>query len=257
MARKDDDDGSRTGAMTGSTLWWVAGGLILLVLIGLVWVLINVGKSSPAAVATHTVTAPATSPSGAGAPPTTPASSATTTGNASGCNVPGGNALVPTAAIPATWQLVGSYAVPVSPTVGPKTITGPGGKLRSCYQHSPAGAVVAAMNIALASATPNNHQVLEQGYTPGPGLVEAEQLPADGSNASIAGFLTQACTQSSCLVKIALTVQNQDIEGTMPMIWSSGDWKVNGQVTGVAKGVAITSLSPYIPMSASNTGPTS
>ncbi len=254
MARKNDDDGSRTGAMTGSTLWWGAGGLILLVLIGLVWVLINVGKSSPTAVATHTVTAPAPS-SGAGVPPATaPASSTTTTGNASGCNVPGGNTLVPTAAIPATWHLVGSVAAPVSLSAGPKTIAGPGGTLRSCYQDSPTGAVIAAMNIGIAGTTTNEQNVIEQGYTPGPGKDAAKQQPADAGNGSISGFQAQACTQSDCLVKIVITVQGQYVEQTMPMIWSDGDWKVNGQVTGVAEAVQVASLSPYIAMSASGSG---
>ncbi|XAS78319.1 hypothetical protein V3G39_17975 (plasmid) [Dermatophilaceae bacterium Sec6.4] len=247
MARKDDDDGSRTGAMTSSTLWWGAGGLILLVLIGLVWVLINAGKSSPAAVATRTVTAPATTPSGAGAPPTTPASSATTTGNASGCNVPGGNALVPTAAIPATWQLVGSVAAPVSPTAGPTKITG---TVRSCYQDSPSGAVLAAINIAVALNSSSEQEVISQQYTQGPGRSEAAALPADSGNGSISGFQAQACTQSACLVKVAVSVQGSYVEQTMPMIWSGGDWKVNGQVTGVAQPVEVSSLSPYVVMNA-------
>lgn len=257
MARTDNDDNdSGGGALTSSTVWWGAGGLIVLVLIGLVWILIGGnGSGSTAAAPTRTVTATPT-PSGQSGS-VAPSQPGATNTNASGCNVPGANTVVPTTAIPATWQLVGSFAVPVSQTAGPRKVAGPGGTLRSCYQHSPTGAVLAAMNIALASATSNSHQVLEQGYTPGPGLTEVEQLPVDGSNASIAGFLTQACTQASCLVKIAFTVQSQNIEGSMPMIWVGGDWKVNGQITGVAKGVAVTSLSPYFLMSASSSGGTS
>lgn len=257
MAReRDDNDGSGGGAMTGSTVWWGAGGLIVLVLLGLVWILISHGNSTPSAAATRTVTAPAPGPSGGGVPPATaaPGSAAASTGNTSGCNVPGANTLVPTAAIPATWQLVGSLAAPVSLSAGPKKITGPGGTLRSCYQDSPTGAVIAALNIAVAGTTINEQNVIEQGYTPGPGKDAAKQQPADAGNASISGFQVQACTQRACLVKVALTVQGQYVEQTMPMIWSGGDWKVNGQVTGVAQASQVVSLAPYIAMSANGSG---
>ncbi len=256
MARDNNDGDSGTGAMAGSTLWWGAGGLILLVLIGLVWVLINRGGSTPGAVATHTVTAPAPTPSGAGSHPATsaPTSASTSASNASGCHVPGSNTLVPTTAIPATWQLVGSLAAPVSLSAGPKLITGPGQTLRSCYQDSPTGAVIAAFNIAVAGTTSNEQNVIEQGYTPGPGKDAAKQQPADAGNGSISGFQVQACTHSECLVKVVFTVQGEYVEQTMPMIWSGGDWKVNGQVTGVAQAAQVASLSPYIAMSANGSG---
>lgn len=255
MARDDNDDGSGGAAVTGSTVWWAAGGVIVLVLVGLVWILINRGGSTPAAVATRTVTAPAPNPSGAGAPPATASpSTPTSTGATSGCNVPGANTLVPTTAIPATWHLVGSLAAPVSLSAGPKKITGPGGTLRFCYQGSPTGAVIAALNIAVAGTTSNEQNVIEQGFTPGPGKDAAKQQPADAGNGSISGYQVQACTQSACLVKVVFTVQGQYVEQTMPMTWSSGDWKVNGQVTGVAQAVQVASLAPYVAMSANGSG---
>ncbi|NYJ76537.1 hypothetical protein [Allobranchiibius huperziae] len=260
MARDDNNENDDTagGGIASSPVWWAAGGVIVLVIAGLLWILLSRGGSGSTATPTRTVTAsPTVSTTGTGSLSGTSTATSSTASGVGGCNVPGGNGLVPTSAIPATWQTVGAVAVPVSSTAGPKTITGPEGSLRSCYQHSPTGAVIAAMNIALASSSSNGHAVIEQGYTPGPGKTEAEQLPADPSNAAIAGFKTEACTQSSCLVRIAITVQGQNIEGTMPMVWSGGDWKVNGQVTGVAQAVVITSLATYVPMSPSAGGGTS
>lgn len=250
MARKDNDDNdSGGGALTGSTVWWGAGGLIVLVLIGLVWILISDNGPAPTATPTRTVTA---APPGSSTPgslsPRAPASTSVSPA-AGDCNVPGGTSAVPTSPIPATWQAVGAVAAPVSSTAGPKKVTGPGGTLRSCYQHSPTGAVIAAMNIIIAGTSSNEQQVIEQGFTPGPGRTEAQQQPADSGGGSIAGFQAQACTQSTCLVKIAISVQGLTIEQTVPMIWTNGDWKVNGQVTGVAQPVQVTSLSPYVAMS--------
>ncbi|MBO1768255.1 hypothetical protein [Allobranchiibius sp. GilTou38] len=259
MARDNDenDDITAGGGMASSPLWWGAGGVIVLVIAGLLWILLSGGGGSGStATPTRTVTAtPTVGATGAG--PLSGTSTPTTAPAVGGCSVPGGNTLVPTAAIPATWKLVGSLATPVSGSAGPKKINGPGGTLRSCFQDSPTGAVIAAFNISSAGTTSNAHDALMLNYTPGPGRDAADALPADASNAVYSGFLTQACTQSECLVKIVLTVQDIYVEQTLPMIWSGGDWKVNGQVTGVANAVQVPSLSPYIPMSASNVGPTS
>ncbi|NYJ76457.1 hypothetical protein [Allobranchiibius huperziae] len=258
MAREDNNDNDDTagGGIASSPVWWAAGGVIVLVIAGLLWILLSGGGSGSTATPTRTVTAsPTVGTTGTGTLPGR--SSPTSAPAAGGCNVPGGNTLVPTAAIPATWKLVGSLATPVSPSAGPKKITGPGGTLRSCFQDSPTGAVIAAFNIAAAGSTSNAHAALLLNYTPGPGRDASDALPADASNAVFSGFLTQACTQSECLVKIVVTVQDEYVEQTMPMIWSGGDWKVNGQVTGVANAVQVPSLSPYISMSASNVGPTS
>ena len=258
MARDNDenDDGTAAGGgIASSSVWWASGGVIVLVIAGLLWILLSGSGSGPTATPTRTVTNSALQTLPTSSPPG-PSTSSTTTANG-GCTVPGGNTLVPTAAIPATWKLVGSLATPVSGSAGPKKINGPGGTLRSCFQDSPVGAVIAAFNISSAGTTSNAHAALLLNYTPGPGRDAADALPADASNAVYSGFLTQACTQSECLVKIVLTVQDIYVEQTFPMIWAGGDWKVNGQVTGVANAVQVPSLSPYIPMSASNVGPTS
>lgn len=229
-----------------SPVWWGAAAVLVLVLLGLVWVLVGGNSSTPAAGPTRTVTAsPTPSVPGSELPPAATPNKAA----AAGCNVPGANSTVPTAAISVTWQAVGGIVVPVSPSVGPKVITGKGNTLRSCYQQSPAGAVLAAMNIAGAGTTSNAHQVIREGFTPGPGREEAQQQPADAGGGSIAGFQAQACTQRACLVKILFAVQGVFVEQTMPMIWVGNDWKVDGQVTGVAKGVRVGGLVGYTPMS--------
>ncbi len=258
MARdkNNDSDSAEGGAGSGvaSPLWWAAAAVLVLILLGLVWVLTGGDASKSTAPPTRTVTASPAAPTTESKLPPASAPSATAP---AGCNVPGANSTVPTSAIPATWQLLGGIAAPVSPVAGPKTITGPGDTLRSCYQRSPTGAVLAAMNIFVASTTPNSAQVLKQSFTPGPGLTEAQAQPVDGANASIVGFNTQACSQTACLVKIAFAVQGVNVEGTQPMVWVGGDWKVNGQVTGVAKGLIVNNLTGYIPMSALTAGPTS
>lgn len=249
MARNDNDENDIQGGIASSTLWWGAGGVIVLVIAGLLWILLSGGGSKSTVTPTQTVTASPNSnaPGATAMPPPSTTSSGNTTRDAGGCNVPGTSALVPTSAIPATWQTVGTVAAPSSATAGPLRVNG---GVRTCYQHSPTGAVLAAINISVALNSSSQREVIDQQYTPGPGRGEAAALPADSGNGSIAGFLAQACTPSSCLVKVAVSVQDIYVEQTMPMVWSGGDWKVNGETTGIAQPVQVGSLSPYVAMTA-------
>lgn len=252
MARNDNDDNNiHSGGITSSTVWWGAGGVIVLVIAGLLWILLSGGGSGSTATPTRTVTAsPTAGNTGTATVPSASPSSGTTVSAGGRCNPLGASSLVPTSAIPVTWQAVGGIAVPVSSSAGPTRVTGPGGTLRSCYQQSPTGAVLAAMNVVGAGTTSNEQQVIQQAYTPGPGRTEAMQQPADSGGGSIAGFTAEACTQSACLVKVGFSVQGEYVAATLPMIWTQGDWKVNGEVTGVAQPVQVTGLGGYIPMSA-------
>lgn len=250
MARKDDDENNSSGgaALGGSTVWWGAGGLIVLVLLGLVWILISGNGSGSTATPTQTVTV---GPSGQNSPSSLPASSrSAATGTAAGCQVPGGSNTIPVLAPAVTWQGVGAVAAPVSSTLGPLSVSGTDHENRACFQHSPGGAVIAAINTSVASISPEGASVVRSRWTAGAG--KNEIMVGDGGAAgaaTVAGFQVQSCDQSSCLISVAYTSAGQTGAITMPMVWVGSDWKVNGQLTGLSSATPIANLNSYVLMS--------
>ena len=250
MARDDNDNETTAGGgLASSTAWWAAGGVIVLVIIGLLWILLSRGGSGSTATPTRTVTAsPSVAATGSGALSGTSSPSSTT--GVSGCSIPGGSSAVPVVAPTASWQAVGAVAAPVSTTLGPFKISGNDHQDRTCFQHSPAGAVLAAINTSVASVSPEGASVVRNRWTAGPGKNEIMGgNGGDSGTATIAGFQVQSCDQSSCLISVAYQVGDGVGAITMPMVWVDGDWKVNGQLTGLSSAAPITNLSGYVVMS--------
>jgi hypothetical protein len=100
------------------------------------------------------------SPSAGQAPAPTPPATATATAQAgqSVCGLPAGDQRYPSVGLPTKWELLGRVAVPTDPKgIGPGKVDG---SVRTCYQHSPTGALYAAANIVGTGLLPGGHAII-------------------------------------------------------------------------------------------------
>lgn len=261
----------RTGGSGNSGtdwVWVVSAAVVLVVVLGGVYVVISRHNDSSGAGGNGVGVGAVPAAAGIGGstssrPATSPDSAAGTGGTAGatetpvesgwaerGCNgTPGAGGAPVSAPTEVTWQPVGVMSVPVSSTLGPRRFTGP---LRQCFQHSPAGALMAATNIvqgagASAAAAP---AVLRAQMTPGPSR-EHELGQLDGTSTSLgsaspAGYLFGACTPTACNVSLLLFGDGVYEQLTLPMVWSGGDWLIDGAGPNLVPSVASTMPGGYV-----------
>ena len=101
--------------------------------------------------------------------PAAPATSAAAAGK-SICGLPSTSETALGAAPTSTWELVGKMAAPTDPTtIGPGTTDEDG--FRSCFAHTPTGALYAAANIVALGSSPDQDEfkLADQLLVPGPG----------------------------------------------------------------------------------------
>lgn len=219
------NDGSATPTDQKSP--WVQPGFIaaaavvaLLVLLGIILAV----TSGPQAGTKDAVTP---------APAPTPAPAARTNPDASVCGLPAGSAAVPSQAPTAKWELVGGVAAPTAPkTIGPGTVQN---GLRSCFAHSPTGALYAAVNVIAMTASDAQREGFVRKLTvPGVGRDRALANLGPSSNAStalqVAGFTINDYRKSSAVVDLAFRVDTGNSAGyvhlPLAMRWLEGDWKL-------------------------------
>lgn len=201
-------------------------------------------------------------PKGEGTPTAEPTNAATTTpsaqpsaaAGASICGLPSGDQAKPaTTPTDTKWELIGKIAAPTSPTqFGPgKTDTN---GLRSCFAHSPTGALYAASNVAVLSATGKARLVYEQLAVPSPErdalLGQPEPQETSSVTAQIAGFQIRSYDTDRAVIVIAAKGSNGALVSVpVPLQWHSGDWKVVVPASGSTGGGQISDLSGYVPWS--------
>jgi hypothetical protein len=154
------------------------------------------------------------------------------------------------------WELVGRMATPTNPeTFGPGATDESG--FRSCFAHSPTGALYAAVNIvALGSSTQDEVKLAERLLVPGTGrdaaIKEAQTRNSStgtSESAQIRGFILKSYTPAEADVDLAIQLQNGALaHSVLSLRWIDGDWKVkpsdDGQIfTGTAQ---LSDLSGYI-----------
>lgn len=256
----DQADGGKNDRGSGLGKWWWASAVVvLLVVAAAVWLAVDPAPSPSAARPTVTRTV---GPSGAPvAPPSTSVSSGSTSSSANvpgawadrGCNGSSGSSARPAAAPGGvTWMPLGAMSVPTSPTLGPAKVTAP---YRECFQHSPAGALLAAVNIqdAAGANLQTAVKVLQHQVTAGPGR-DSAIAAATGPDAAVGyaspiGFQFGACSPTSCIVNVVFSGGGSAEEFTDLMVWSGGDWKLNG--TNIPEPSLVQGLpSGFIPWSA-------
>jgi hypothetical protein len=184
---------------------------------------------------------------------------------ASACGLPAGDQTVLTAAPKATdWELVGTMAAPTAPKqLGPGKVTA---GVRSCFAHSPTGALYAAVNFVSLTSDEKTRTVAAKTLTAKgkgrdaalAGDVDGDPRAAavDGTRMQVAGFSFLTYDPSNTVVDLALRIfvpntQSVYLHFPAALRWESGDWKVvippDGEVYRSMQPVA--SLTGYLPWS--------
>jgi hypothetical protein len=161
-----------------------------------------------------------------------------------------------TSAPKATWDLVGTVAVPKPDGAGPGATDSDG--LRTCYSHTAKGALYAVVNYYAQSTDARLIPHLPDLVAPGAGK-DAALKKDDGSSDTpsstrlqVAGFKVNSYTANEATIDVVWTVTSQqNALVSMPMVlkWVDGDWKIaltdSGELPFAASQVQ--SLGGYIP----------
>lgn len=234
------DSSSDSGHDSGlGTWWWAAAAVVAVVVLGLVWVLVGSRSSDSTPEAKPSIPPVAASPTATSPPATAPSGKPSVAQwPDAGCH---GTAAAPVPPVQVltdvTWEPALTSALPTSKTVGPRQVDG---GVRKCYQHSPAGALMAAVNINVAQyLPPDGVKALEGQVTPGPGKDDrlAALARSDGQPGNIVGYRIGACVPARCNVEVATSGQGVYGAGLVPMVWDDGDWKIDGSIASPSAGL--------------------
>lgn len=155
--------------------------------------------------------------------------SASDTAGKSICGLPSSSESSLGAAPKTKWELVGKMATPTDPKIGPGKTDDQG--IRSCFAHTPTGALYAAVNLWALGIDPSNERAIaEQLAAKGPGRdagMKAPQTPAPASavKIQIAGF-NVSYTAHQAVVELAFKADNGALASVRTtLLWQDGDWK--------------------------------
>lgn len=261
MARTDSSpDG---GSVWTSPTFLASGALVALVVVLAAVLALSGGKDDPAA---PSGTAPvASTPAGAPTEATQAPESPTDPKSDSVCGLPAGSQDVPTEAPSTKWELVGKVAAPTArKSFGPGKIASNG--LRSCYAHSPVGALYAAANLTVmtTSGPALRRAAIDQLVKAGAARRRAKaDLVRDASNDGtpeavfqVAGYAFRTYEDSSALVDVAMRItttatSGADVTGLVhlpvSLVWTDGDWRATTAPDGsFIEGGRISGLDGYV-----------
>ncbi len=276
MAKSDDqltddrstDDERWFGGRRWTGYFAVGFAVVLLLCVGIL-VLVRNGNPSasgqavaaPSTAATSatlasTGAASATTPPSTGPSTNSPMSTATATAAVSS------DVALPTAApTGTTWQLVAGQALPSEQGVGPAHVQG---YTASGYAHTPLGALYAAVNdfyrVPIAVTADADWQTpLKVMVVPGPGVnvlaalrksLDPRPMGPEGAGINqLAAFKYVSFTASDAVIQLVVIDKNSSYHvATVPMRWSSNDWRVVMTSDGTIGGADTTvdSLSGYV-----------
>lgn len=174
-------------------------------------------------------------------------------GTESVCGLPSSEQTALGSAPESDWDLVGRTAVPSAPeTVGPGVVNDDG--IRSCFAHSPSGALFAAANIFGLVSSGEQETVLEQLSADSAARdKELQQLEEDSPSAlraQIKGFQVQNYTESTATIDLGIELENGAVGSVpIPLVWEEGDWKLNVTEGGLTGSQQLIDLGAYIPWS--------
>lgn len=229
MAERPDEAGTPP-SLFSERGWVIAAGMVLVLVAGAVVLLLTSHGGD------HSQRASASQPPGQVGQSGSTTSTAKDP-DASICGLPAGDQETPAASPDAHWTRLGQLEAP-SGAPGPGS-TKDG--IRSCYAHSPTGALFAATNfLAAESGASGEHgqERLLPLFAATPALEEAEAQPAGTCHEAeasterlqIAGFRITASNADEVTVELALYGSSAGARSaiagmTLPMRWEDGDWK--------------------------------
>ena len=272
------DDAEGEGARFWQERGFVASAIVVgaVVVCVLVWVFAR-GSGTPTSQPTETPSTvapteqPTEEPSVPPASPTEQPAATTTPGTPppinstrGGCHNPKPDPRIPRLAPPpaVTWQFEADMLVPLQADGGPAATDRNG--VRSCFAHSPTGAVLAAMVLLGQIRNPDMVvEVLEKRVAVGPGRTRAldEALhpttPRTPVHVQFAGFKVLDYQRNRAIIQIAAEIDNQNVASLpVTMVWSGGDWKAALQEDGTFNGEVdpdvLQSLDGYVRFSGSS-----
>lgn len=185
-----------------------------------------------------------------------------------GCHDPNPNQAIPRIAAPVavTWQFEGAMLIPLQAAAGPAATSASG--VRSCFAHSPTGAVLAAM-VLLGQL---------QNQAVGISALQSRVVPGKGRDAALAASRQAAKTPKTAngevqfaafkvldyppnatraIIQVVADLNNKAY-GAMPVTlrWYKSDWYVELQEDGTLNGSVepdiLSSLSGYVRFSGSS-----
>lgn len=172
----------------------------------------------------------------------------------SACGLEAGPQGVPTTAPEAEWELVGTFAVPTSPEIGPgESDEG----IASCFAHSVTGAVFAAVNYLGASTDPSvdsaalvrARAVMNEAAER---LLQEPEAATDGNATyQLAGFRVADSTPDRATIDLVVRSTEGPTSGqlfslTFTLAWTDGDWRVAIPDSGQPPTSAVSSLAGYV-----------
>jgi hypothetical protein len=170
--------------------------------------------------------------------------------SSSGCSLPGGTRDASSAELspPAIvgWHQVGNMEVPEAPaTLGPEHESG---GWFYCYQRSPGGALVAAIDVWASGTAASATQVARHlAVNVTPRALGSDVLPP---GLSLAGYQYMSYTPGEAVIEVVFDVYDRgDVEVTTPMVWVSGlgDWRLDVPASGsISSSVVDPSLAGYV-----------
>lgn len=135
----------------------------------------------------------------------------------------------------AEWKFQGTIGYPTSEEFGPGKTDENG--VRSCFQHSPEGALFMAANAAAQGSDPNSAEAwLRYALSEGPGrdalLNEGGEVTgSEGTRVQITGYRVLNYDGSTAQIDLlaSATSQGQSVEmsSVYYLIWEDGDWKLD------------------------------
>lgn len=239
-----EQDPSNQQSITSNPWWLFSAGFIVLVLAGLGFVLLtDPPTNTPAPAPGPTAEAPSSpEPRGTSSRPTSSAD----------CVVGAGDLTVPRSAPQGVeWRLDTGIAFPVSPA-------GPGrnsGEIRSCFAHSPTGALLSAATYALSTQLSNREKLVQERLTDGPektaALNAAKSLPPDtevANRGQVAAFRFISYTPANSTVAVVLKKEATNyVVVTYTMVWTGTDWLIDGNpVGGLTPAQPVSDVSGYV-----------
>ena len=144
------------------------------------------------------------------------------------------------------WHQVGNMQVPEAPArLGPEHESG---GWFYCYQHSPPGALLAAIDVWASGTAATAAQVARHlAVHVTPRALGSDKLPA---GLSLAGYQYMSYTPHEAVIEVVFDVYGEgDVEVTTPMAWvpGLGDWRLDVPASGaVSSSVVDPSLAGFV-----------
>ncbi|AUI53730.1 hypothetical protein [Arthrobacter crystallopoietes] len=171
------------------------------------------------------------------------------------CGLPESDSTALGVAPKTTWVLQHGMAVPSDPsTVGPGTTDSNG--LKSCFAHSPAGALYSAANIWATSFYGDATLVYQDLTADSPARDAALQAIKAGNEIGggsapkmqIQGFIIRSYSPRTAVVDLAVKTETGALGSlSASLVWEKGDWKLEPPAAGGNPFRQIPDMGSYIP----------